>query len=293
MSLKSMTGYGRAEVSGQTTSWVAEVRGTNHRYLDIKIKLPREYNGLEERVRKLAGRFHRRGRVDISLSASGDGADLSAPAIDYGRAMAYKKELDALAGELGISDELTMFQLVSLPDVIKKEQASVDIEEAWNKLNPALENALGDCLAMRTREADMLTVDLRERVSAFTSMLNEIEAELPAVVAGKRETLRQRINTLLDEVEIDPVRLAQEVAYIVEKSDVTEEIVRLRSHLEQFDTLLAADDPVGRTMDFLIQEFLREVNTMASKLGDAAMARKTVELKGELEKIREQVQNIE
>lgn len=293
MALKSMTGYGRAEVENQGRIWTAEVKSVNNRFLDAKIKLPRNYAALEDSIRKKISNFHQRGRVDLIVSVSGDFSDLVKIGIDVNLARIYRDRLDELASELNLKSQTELSLLINLPDVLTREQQPEDLEEIWPLLETAIDDAFGQCHDMRAREGEALAADLGERLKVFTEVLDSIEQSIPAIMADRESVLRERLEKLLDTIDLDPARLAQEVAILVDKSDVTEEMVRLRSHIDQFGDLLDSSAPVGRKLDFLIQEFLREVNTIGSKINDAENAHKTVSLKSELEKMREQVQNIE
>ena len=293
MALKSMTGYGRAEIENQGRVWTVEVKSVNNRFLDAKVKLPRNYTGLEDPVRKKVSAYHQRGRVDLIVTVSGDFSDLVKIGVDKSLARTYKDRLDELASELGMENQTDLSMLVSLPDVLIREQQPEDLEEIWPLLETAVEEAFSQCLDMRIREGEALTVDLDERLRLFTEVLDSIDQNIPLILADRERALRERLEKLLDTIDLDPARLAQEVAILVDKSDVTEEMVRLRSHIAQLGDLLESSEPVGRKLDFLIQEFLREVNTIGSKINDAENAHKTVALKSELEKMREQVQNIE
>lgn len=288
-----MTGYGRAESENQGRIWSVEVKSVNNRFLDAKVKLPRNYTALEDRVRKKISSYYQRGRVDLILAVSGDFSDLVRIDVDLNLARTYQERLNRLADELKIDSRADLSMLIGLPDVLTREQQSEDLEEIWPLLAKTIEAALGQCRDMRVREGEALTKDLNERLQLFTEVLDTIEQRIPEIVAERENSLKERLDKLLVAIDLDPARLAQEVAVLTDKSDVTEEMVRLRSHIAQFDDLLGSSEPVGRKLDFLIQEFLREVNTIASKINDADNAHRTVALKSELEKMREQVQNIE
>jgi len=293
MVLKSMTGYGRAETESSGRVWTSEVKSVNNRFLDAKVKLPRNYSALEDRIRKKFGSYHQRGRVDCIVNVSGDFSDLVRVDVDLDLARTYRERLGSLAAELGIDEDIDLSMLVSLPDILIREQQQEDVESVWPLLEKSIEAALEQCLDMRMREGEALCADLSQRLELFTATLDSIEQSIPMIIADREKALKERLDKLLDTIDIDPARLAQEVAILVDKSDVTEEMVRLRSHIDQFKGLLENAEPVGRKLDFLIQEFLREVNTIASKINDAETAHKAVTLKSELEKMREQVQNIE
>ncbi len=291
--MQSMTGYGRAETEQQGRIWSVEVRSVNNRFLDAKVKLPRNYTALEDRVRKQIGSYHQRGRIDLILTVSGDFSDLVEITVDLNLARVYQERLNRLAVELGIASQADLPLLIGLPDVLTREQRSEDLEAIWPLLSTTIEAALEQCREMRVREGEALTAELSERLELFTGVLDDIEQRLPAIVAEREQALKERLDKLLAAVDLDPIRLAQEVAILADKSDITEEMVRLRSHIAQFTDLLGSSEPVGRKLDFLIQEFLREVNTIGSKINDAENAHRAVALKSELEKMREQVQNIE
>ncbi|MBC8208820.1 MAG: YicC family protein [Desulfobulbaceae bacterium] len=293
MNVKSMTGFGRGESESGGRSWNAELRCVNNRHLDIHIKLPRGYGMLEERLRKKIASMHQRGRVDLLLSVSGDFSDLLKVQVNSRLARGYQEGLLTLAGELGIDEQPSLQELAAYPDVLVLEQQSEDEEAAWQLVGDAVDMALADCLEMRSREGEAMAEDLTSRLDNFDEVVGQIEASVPALLEDRQKGLAERLAKILDRIQLDEQRLAQEVAILADKTDVTEEIVRLRSHIEQFRVFLSAAEPVGRKLDFLIQEFLREVNTMASKINDATIAHLTVDLKGELEKMREQVQNIE
>ncbi len=292
-SVMSMTGFGRGEAESDGRTWQAELRCVNNRHLDVNIKLPRGYGMLEERLRKKVAVLHQRGRVDLLLTVSGDFSDLMTVRVNSRLAGNYHTGLLTLARELGMEERPSLRDLAAYPDVLVLEQQSEDEEVAFLLAGQALDRALADCQEMRTREGKAMAVDLTARLDHFTAVVEQIEAAIPILLQERQQGLAERLVKLLDRIQLDEQRLAQEVAILADKTDVTEEIVRLRSHLEQFRAFLAAPEPVGRKLDFLLQEFLREVNTMASKINDATIAHLTVDLKGELEKMREQVQNIE
>lgn len=292
--MKSMTGFGRGEAENEARSWAVEVRGVNNRYLDVKIKLPRGYNALEERIRAQVGESFQRGRIDVAINVHGDFSDLVEIGVHTDLAQKYRKALAQIAVDCELSGEVSVEKIAQFPDVITRDQRAEDLEQdVWPYLKEAVQDALTGCDEMRLQEGTILERDLGERLEFFTKTINDIEAQVPELVAQRHEALAERLAKLLDNVSLDPQRLAQEVAILADKTDVTEEIVRLRSHISQFTLFMAEEVAVGRKLDFLIQEFLREVNTIASKINDASVAHLTVALKSELEKMREQVQNIE
>ncbi len=293
MASKSMTGFGRGEAEAKGRRWTVEIRCVNHRYLDLKIKLPKGYAGLEEKVRKCLTAVLVRGRVDVTLSVSGDFSDLQEIEANHSLARTYRDALTKLAAKLDLPDDVSLLRLASYPDVLVLNQRAEELDEVWPPMEEALLEALGTCDQMRSEEGDAMSVDLQERLSLFAEVITKIEGRIPELLQEREAKLKERLEKLLGNVQLDPQRLAQEVAILSDKTDVTEEIVRLTSHINQFRAFLESEEATGRKIDFLLQEFLREVNTMASKINDADIAHLTVDLKAELEKMREQVQNIE
>ena len=292
----SMTGFGRGPASGKESSWTVELRSVNHRYLDISIKLPRRFIGWDDKIKKEISSFHNRGRIDIFITFNDEGIEATKLKTDLGLAKEYLRCLKEIARELTIPGEPDLTMLASYRDIISpldEEGGAEILEEYWPTLQEAIADALKQCLEMRQNEGEILQNDLLERLSIFQQMIDAIEKSLPLIIEKREKALQERLDNLLSGIDIDPVRLAQEVAILVDKTDVSEEIVRLRSHLEQFHGFLNINEPVGRRLDFLVQEFLREVNTIASKINHAETAHLTVGMKNEIEKIREQVQNLE
>lgn len=293
MSIKSMTGFGRCEAKVAGKVWVAELRCVNNRFLDVKMKLPRGYAAFEDRTRKLINAWHQRGRVDLVLTISGEVADLSRVKVNLELAKNYHQALGEISTALQIPYDISPALLASYPDVLIREQESEDTEQIWVDLQKVLTEALQGCDTMRLQEGAALKEDLHARLDQFVLTVDNIEKSIPGLLQQRMRNLEERLEKLLGQVHLDPLRLAQEVAILADKTDVTEEIVRLRCHIKQLFAFLEEEVAVGRKLDFLIQEFLREVNTLASKINDAGIAHMTVDLKSELEKMREQVQNIE
>lgn len=293
MAVRSMTGFGRGEAEKAGRTWTVEIRCVNNRFLDLKSKLPRGYMVLEEPIRKKVADYHQRGRVDLVLAVSGDFSDLLHVKVNLGLAENYRQALSSIATAFALDDTVSVTQLAAYPDVLVREQQEDDVEAIWPLVAQALDQALANCDLMRHQEGAALVEDLTIRLQGFRKTVSEIERSIPELLLQREKSLQERLEKLLGNLEIEPQRLAQEVAILADKTDVTEEIVRLRSHMQQFENFLKEDVAVGRKLDFLIQEFLREVNTMASKINDAGVAHLTVDLKSELEKMREQVQNIE
>lgn len=293
MACKSMTGFGRGEAAAGDRVWMAELRCVNNRYLDLKIKLPPGYAALEERIRKKVSNVHQRGRVDLLLAINGYSSDLVKVHVNLELVRAYKLAMVQIAQELGQATTPDLAFVASRPEVLVLEQQGEDVEVLWPYLEQALDLALAGCEAMRQQEGTAMVHDLTMRLQHFTRIIEQIEAATPDLLRQRQQVLSERLQKLLGNVQLDEQRLCQEIAILADKTDVTEEIVRLHSHISQFHSFLTEKEAVGRKLDFLLQEFLREVNTIGSKINDAAIAYLTVELKSELEKMREQIQNIE
>lgn len=290
----SMTSFGRGDETDGTTGWTVEIKTVNHKFSDIRIKIPRQLNSLEEKIRKEVTRYFSRGHVDVIITPTGLNTDAKEFHVNKTLARQYYKCLLQLKREMAIptsANDLTL--LANYPDVIKTIEQQVDVDQIWSSLQTVILQALNICQDMREREGVSLKKDLLERIHSIHDTVNRIEARVPDLVTQKKTALQERITKLLANSEISPERFDQEVALLADKLDVTEEIVRLRSHINQFQHFLDLNEPVGRRLDFLLQEFLREINTTASKISDASIAHLTVELKNEVEKIREQVQNLE
>ena len=289
----SMTSFGRGESVSENTAWTVEIRSVNHRYCDISFKLPRKYAVLEDRMKKEITSFFSRGHIDVMLSYVSSGVASANLQVNMELAREYQRSLQTLSEGLSLPEPKDLAMIAGYRDVIVASEPEEDIEAIWPAVREALVAALEGGLVMREQEGSTLKDDLLSRLQTLEITANEIEKQAPELIRKKEATLKERLDNLLKGVDIDPARLAQEVAVMADKADVTEELVRLRSHCGQFFHFLGLDEPVGRRLDFLMQEFLREINTMASKINDAGVAHLAVELKNEVEKMREQVQNLE
>jgi len=289
----SMTAFGRGEYSLGDSSWKVEIRSVNHRFCDIKIKMPRNFLALEERLKKIVQEYYSRGHIEVLISAPKEVCDTLQLQLNLPLAREYHQCLLNLSRDLGLHEAPTLAMIRDHKDIITAEEREQDEESYWPTLEGALRAALENCQGMRENEGQAMKKELSDRLSDFHRTLTALEKAIPGLLAIKENKLRERLDHLLKEVDLDPVRLAQEAAIITDKCDVTEELVRLHSHIEQFSLFLNLEEPAGRRLDFLLQEFLREINTLASKIGDATVAHQTVELKNEIEKLREQVQNLE
>ena len=288
-----MTGYGRGEAQGLNKQFIVELKSVNHRYLEVFIRQPRQYSLLEENIRKFVQKYLQRGRIDIFIKVEEMGEKKPEIKVDKEIALAYHKSLKDLAENLEISSDFNVFQLVSLPEVISLDEVEDDLEQVWQTLQIALGQGLDKLVEMRQIEGESLEADCQQRISLLHNISEQIAVRSPKVVEDYRERLQNRLKELLNDYQVDENRLQQEVVYFADKSNITEEIVRLKSHFQQFVNSLKAKDAVGRKLDFLVQEMNREMNTIGSKANDLEIAQFVVEAKSELEKIREQIQNIE
>ena len=291
--MRSMTGYGRGEGDNGALKIVVEVKAVNHRYSEITIKQPRMFLALEDKMKKVIGEYIERGKVDVFVRTQ-ELADAEKPVqIDQNRALAYHQALQQLAQTVGSSYTPDPYRLMTLPDVIIKEENEPDVKALWPLMEQVLRQAMEHHVAMREQEGSHIGENLREKVAGLQALAAQVTERSPQILVEYKEKLENRIAELLTNAAVDPERLAQEVAYFAEKSCIDEELVRLQSHFEQF--YIIADQPgsIGRKLDFLIQEMNRETNTIGSKANDLETGRLVVEMKSELEKVREQVQNIE
>ncbi|NLW08054.1 MAG: YicC family protein [Clostridia bacterium] len=291
--LKSMTGYGRGEASGCGWLVTVELKAVNQRYLDVVVRLPRYYLALEEKVRQQIKGNLNRGRVEAIISISDEKLEKQPLTVDTDLAMTYYNALKELAHNMGIPVDITADKLLALPEVLKANEPEWDEETLWPVMAAALDKALAGLLAMRQQEGQRLQADLEKRVRLISSQVEVIQqqaADVPRTYALK---LKERIGELLEGVPLDPGRLEMEVAMIAERADITEEIVRLKSHLQQISGVMTAGGAVGRRLDFILQEMWREINTIGAKAANEYISHLVVEVKCELEKMREQVQNVE
>jgi uncharacterized protein (TIGR00255 family) len=289
----SMTGFGAGESIAGASRIGVEIRSVNHRYLDVTVKGPREYAAIESRVTEGVRARVRRGKVDVFLSRNVDPADPGAVHVDLALARRFHTALARLQTELGLPGEVSVGMIAGQRDVIIAGGAPADPEADWPAIEKALSGALGKLEAMRADEGKRLLDDLRANAASLRTLAASAKARAPAVVEEYRVRLQDRLAKLLGDRTLDETRLAQEVAILADRADVHEELVRLASHLDQLDQILAGGGDIGRKLDFLLQEVGREVNTLGSKANDAELARIVVELKAVAERIREQIQNLE
>jgi uncharacterized protein (TIGR00255 family) len=291
--ITSMTGYAEAAVCRGDIAITVELRSVNSRFLDLSLKMPYGGAELEERARALITRRIERGRVEAKVRIDQPAAAGAAFEIDLPRARAAAEALQRLNAELGLGSPPSLELVVGVGGVLKPAASEPEAELLWPLLEEALEQALDGLEAMRRQEGGHIAADLTRRLEAVRSALEAIRQEAAGLLPLAQERLKERLAALTQGVvELDPARIAQEAAFLADRSDISEEIVRAESHLNQFHAIMAAPEPAGRRLNFLLQELNREFNTMGSKIGSAAAAHRVVEVKSELEKIREQVQNI-
>lgn len=292
--LKSMTGYGKGEASSSGFRIKAELKSVNHRYLDITVKLPRYLIYLEESIKKLIKEKLGRGKVDVFINLDFESISSLEVKVDIPLAMNFKNALSDLRDQLQIEDSIRLSNILSIPDVIRTEKKDLDEASVWETLRSAIGSALSQLVVMRESEGQQLKLDMLEKLGTIEEIVSEVKIRSPLVVEEYRKKLNERIAALLEEPAIiDQDRLAMEVAVYADKSSIDEELTRMNSHIAQFRSIIEEDGAIGRKLDFLIQEFNREVNTIGSKSSDSIIVNKVVDLKSEIEKIREQVQNIE
>lgn len=294
MSVRSMTGYGRAEVAEAGLRVEVEISSVNRKQLDIALALPKALGQLESRVHEDVARVLSRGRITVDVTVRGSPAlRRRAIRVDERMAAAYASALRSAGRRLGLADDLSLSQLLSWPGVLHYETVEEDVERIWPLLHRAMEQALRDLARMRAREGRALGRDLARRLATMSSLVGQIRRLAPAAVDRYRVALRTRLAALAREVQIPDERLERELILFADKSDITEELTRLLSHLEQAVALLRSAEPAGKALDFLAQEMYREINTTGAKANDAGIARRVVLFKTELDRFREQVQNIE
>lgn len=291
----SMTGYGRKEARTADSVFAIEIRSVNNRFIDVQARTPRDLAVLEPRLKKAVQERFSRGRFDLSISRNGNGEKPGALALDYELAEKLTGHLKGLKERLSLSGEVDLALLLGVfPDLITREEVREDVESLWQVLSRGLADAMADLQSMRAAEGAALARDISERLAVIERLTAAVRSLAPATVDHARKRIADAVSRLVG-AQPDPARLAQEIAFLAERTDVTEELTRLDSHIRQFRSMV--EDPsreaVGRKLDFLLQEMGREANTIASKAMDAEISVNVVTIKAELEKIREQVQNIE
>ncbi len=291
--LKSMTGYGRCERIIGSKKITAEIKSVNHRFSDYNIKVPRQYGFLEDRIRQRASRDIARGKVDIYVSIENSGEADKVVTVNKELASNYIDILKELADTFELKNDVSVSTIASFGDIFRSEAKRDDEEELWALVEEVLAEAIDAFVAMRTREGGRIELDLRSRVEYMRALANDIDKRSPKIIEEYKSKLYSKIKEVLEDSEPDDTRVLTEVAIFADKVAVNEETVRLASHYDEFFAIMDSNEPAGRKLDFLIQEINREVNTIGSKASDLEVAKLVVTLKGEIEKLREQIQNIE
>jgi uncharacterized protein (TIGR00255 family) len=295
---RSMTGYGRA--SGHINSWEikVELKSINHKGLEISIRSPKELAEFESAIYSFISKQIQRGRIDIYINLTPI-VTTSTPniIIDTEQAKYYLNSLQQLARELKIPEELSISELAELPGVVRVGNEQKQTEEpgkiVWEHIEPIITNAVAELTVAREREGDSLAEDIYSRLTLVELNVGTIKKLAPEVVIGYRQRLQSKLDNLVQDREFDPTRIAQEVALLAERSDITEELVRIESHLDQFRNTMESDGAIGRRLDFILQELFREISTTGAKASHAGIAELVVDIKTELDKIKQQIQNIE
>lgn len=293
MMIKSMTGYGKAETTSETGSITVEIRSVNHRYAEIFTKLPRTFLQFENSVRKCIAERAKRGKIEAFIQYETSAVARVHLEPDVELAKAYFAAMETIRSSLGIEAGIPLSLIASQKDVLVARESKEEDATLETELLAAVRLAAENLDRMRQREGELLAQDLTDRRATLARLIAQIADRAPLVVAEYADKLKERVRQLAGEVQVDEARLAQEVAIMADRGDITEELVRFNSHLQQFDEILRLDEPIGRKLDFLMQELNREINTIGSKANDAEIASQVVQVKAELERIREQVQNIE
>ena len=291
--IKSMTGYGRAREMLNKRDITVEVRSVNNRYLDCTVKMPRMYTFAEDAIKQHVQQAVSRGKVDVFITVDASAADVAKVTVNQELAAQYAAALGVLAGVCGVESRVTPEQLARFPDVLTVTKADEDLESVSADICAVLDQALEAYNSMRAVEGKKLAEDIGSRLTNIENYTSQVETRSPQTVAEYRAKLTARMEEVLQSTTIDPQRILTEAAIYADKVAVDEETVRLRSHVAQLRGMLESDEPMGRKMDFLIQEVNRESNTIGSKCSDVSIAQVVVGLKAEVEKMREQVQNVE
>lgn len=291
--IRSMTGFGRAEETVNGRSICAEIRSVNHRYYEFSARVPRSMGFLEEKLKGFLGESISRGKVEVSVTVTS--AEAADTLIEINKKLAedYINALRGVKDELWLTDDLSLTALMKIPDIITVKKAALDENALWEDVRTVCGRAAEKFVAMRETEGQKMKTDIEGHLLIISGIVSEIERLSPISVKKYHDKLYQRLCEVLEEKNIDEQRIVTEAAIFADKTAVAEETVRLKSHIEQLTQMLSQEGAVGRKLDFLVQEFNREANTIGSKALDLEITRLVVELKSEIEKIREQVQNIE
>lgn len=291
--IKSMTGYGRCEHIDENRKIVIDIRSVNHRYCDISVKVPRAYGYLEDKIKEYMSGEISRGKVEVFVYIENYTNEDKAITLDHVLSENYYNVLKELKETYHLKNDIGLSDLTRFSDIFVTRQQEEDKDKVWGLVLPCLEKAVEDFVAMRLREGERLRENLISRAAAIQDLIAEIEKRTPQIVEEYSQKLKDRMTELLGNFQIDESRLLTEVGIMADRVCIDEELVRLKSHFTELEKILALSEPVGRKLDFLVQEINRETNTIGSKANDFGIAKNVVEIKSEIEKLREQIQNIE
>ncbi len=292
--MKSMTAYASSENTKDYLTVSIEIRSYNSRYLDISLRLPHEYLCLENKIKSMISDNVSRGRIEINLQITDDSEDAYGFDVDEPKALAYINVLSKLKNRFNLNTDISLDLMVNTGGVIKPVETGKDTNICWDSIKTCLSTALDDLNAMRKKEGDFIAKDFTNRLDFIEESIGQIKEDSGNLLSHYQERLKERITALTKGmIDIDPARIAQEAAFFADRSDISEEILRVESHTKEFRAIMGSEESAGRKLNFLLQEFSREFNTMGAKAGNSNVSHRIVTVKSELEKVREQVQNIE
>ncbi len=291
--MNSMTGFGRAQLSSRLGRLTVEIASVNYRYLDVSVRLPRQLASLELRVRELVSSQVTRGNVTVNIGLDDVGGSTGRFSVNRTAAKAYVQQLRSLQKELKLEGDITLHDLIMLPEVAGSESQPLDLDEIWGFFGKGLTKALAELAAMRAREGQAMQKDMHKRLQLLRKTITSIRKQTSNAVQVYRDKLAARIHELLEPSQRANLRIEEEVAIFAERTDITEECTRFISHIEQYDEALKAQEPIGKRLNFILQEMNREANTIGSKCSDFSITALVISLKEEVEKLRELVQNVE
>ena len=291
--IRSMTGFGRAQASVEGYNITVEIRSVNHRYFELYTKIPRTYSFLEEKIKALLQTEISRGKVECSVQIEATADESVVVSVNEPLAKGYVDAVNSISESFGITNDITAMSVARFSDVLSISKAPVDEDLLWSKVSPVVSEALKSFVDMRLAEGAKLSQDVLSRADIILDNVSYVEKRSPETVKAYSEKLLERMKTVLGDTQVDEARILTEAAIYADKVAVAEETVRLRSHIDQLHTMLDSNEAIGRKLDFLVQEINREANTIGSKAQDVDIARRVIDIKAEVEKIREQIQNIE
>ena len=293
--IKSMTGFGKGETGSKFGSFIVEIRTVNHRFFDMSSRIPNSLNQLEDKVKNLVHGFIRRGKVNLSLMHKKSEKNCKSVKLDDEAISKYYTLMKKLTNKLKIKDDIKLSHILSFPDVFVQKQEEYDLNLLWSIIEKTVAKAVIDCNKMREKEGKALYRDLSKRIEDISRFIKTIAGLAPGVVSQHKHKLDARVRAIMESrsYDVDKARLETEIALFARQCDITEEITRARSHVVALKNALNSSKETGRRLDFILQELQREVNTLGSKAGDVKISRLVVDIKSEMEKIREQVQNVE